>query len=138
MGLAEARTPAAAQSERQALGLEEIVVTAQRRSENLQDIPIAISAFSDDSLKKNRIDTTEDLKLVVPSLNYFSANGFAEPYVRGIGTSLSGPNLDPEVATYVDGVFMSNNISTILSLMGVERVEVLDGPQGTPGDNLFP
>jgi iron complex outermembrane recepter protein len=58
MGLAEAQTPAAAQSERQALGLEEIVVTAQRRSENLQDIPIAISAFSDDSLKKNRINTT--------------------------------------------------------------------------------
>ena len=128
---AHAQTPAAPQPEQQASGLSDIIVTAQRRSEKLQDIPIAVAAFSGESLQQSRINTTEDLKLVNPSLNYFSVNGYGEPFLRGVGNSNVGPNLDPEVATYVDGVYISNNVSSVIALMGVERIEVLAGPQGT-------
>jgi iron complex outermembrane receptor protein len=127
MGQARAQTPAAQETE----VFSDIVVTAQRRSEKLQDIPIAISAFSQYTLATSRIDSTEELKLLVPSLQYSNVAGYAEPYLRGIGNNNLGPNLDPEVATYEDGVFMSNNVSSILTLMGVDRVEVLAGPQGT-------
>ena len=127
VGQARAQTPAAQETE----VLSDIVVTAQRRSEKLQDIPIAISAFSQDTLATSRINTTEDLKFLAPSLQYSSIGGYAEPYLRGIGNNNLGPNLDPEVATYEDGVYMSNNVSSSLTLMGVDRVEVLAGPQGT-------
>jgi iron complex outermembrane receptor protein len=127
VGQARAQTLAAQEVE----VLSDIVVTAQRRSEKLQDIPIAISAFSQDTLAQSRINTTEDLKLLVPSLQYSNVGGYAEPYLRAIGNSNLGPNLDPEVATYEDGVFMSNNVSSTLTLMSVDRVEVLAGPQGT-------
>ena len=120
-------TPAASGSG----GLQDIIVTAQRRSERLQDVPIAVSAFTSESLATNRVSTTEDLKFSVPSLNYNAQAGFAVPYLRGIGTDITQPNSDPSVATYVDGVFLSNDAGTIVSLLGVERIEVLLGPQGT-------
>ncbi|MEJ2457267.1 MAG: TonB-dependent receptor plug domain-containing protein [Novosphingobium sp.] len=112
-------------------GIQDIVVTAQRRSERLQDVPIAVSAITGNALSEKHIATTQDLQLNVPSLNYGNQSGFATPYLRGIGSDIASVNSDPSVATYVDGVYLANNASTVVSLLGVERIEVLLGPQGT-------
>jgi iron complex outermembrane receptor protein len=122
--------PAAAQPE-QSSGLEEIIVTAQKRSERLQDVPIAVTALTSSTLQSTHALSTQDLQISVPSLVYNSVAGFAQPYLRGIGSDITAPNADPSVATYIDGAFISNNQATITGLLGVDRIEVLEGPQGT-------
>ncbi len=122
--LAQAEQPMAA-------GFDDIVVTAQRREERLQDVPIAISAFNPDTLTSRGIRTTADLRVLVPSLNYTVHAGAARPYLRGIGNNLSGLGAENEIGTYQDGVAVTNVYGTALSLFAVERVEVLAGPQGT-------
>jgi iron complex outermembrane receptor protein len=112
-------------------GLEEIVVTSQKRAERIQDVPIAISAISAGSLTDKRIVSTEDLKYTVPTLNWSVEAGFSAPFLRGIGTDVYLPNADTDVATYVDGVFIADDTSSVANLMYVDRVEVLEGPQGT-------
>jgi iron complex outermembrane receptor protein len=111
--------------------LGEIVVTAEKREERLQDVPIPVDAFTGTTLAVARVETTQDLKFLVPSLQYTNAAAYATPYLRGIGTDLTQPNSDPSVATYIDGAFVASNLGTIMNLLGVERVEVLEGPQGT-------
>ena len=123
--------PDADQAVQNAGAIQDIVVTAQRRSERLQDVPIAVAAITGDALKEQRIATTQDLQLNIPSLNYGNQSGFATPYMRGIGSDIAAINSDPSIATYVDGVYLANNTSTVVSLLGVERIEVLLGPQGT-------
>ena len=111
--------------------LEEVVVTAQKREERIQSVPMTIEAFSAANLADARIETTQDLKFLVPSLQYSNNASYATPYLRGIGTDLTQPNSDPSVATYIDSAFVASNLGTIMNLLGVERVEVLKGPQGT-------
>ena len=118
-------------AEESAPALMEIVVTAQKRSEKLQDVPIAITAISPQSLTNNKVETTADLQVLVPALVYNDLGGFAEPFMRGVGTDVTFVNADPSVATYVDGAFVSFNQATIQNLLGVQRIEVLEGPQGT-------
>ena len=112
-------------------GLEDIVVTAQKRAENIQDVPIAITAISGDTLQSARTLNTQSLQNAVPSLNYGNSSGFAMPFLRGIGSSLQTPGTEPSVATFVDGVYVASNQGVLLGLLGIDRVEVLAGPQGT-------
>jgi iron complex outermembrane receptor protein len=112
-------------------GLEEIVVTAQKREEKIQDVPIVINAISAKAIEANHLQNTRDLQFLAPTLVYNELGGFAQPFLRGIGTDISSPDEDPSVATYIDGVFVADSQSTIQTLLGVERVEVLSGPQGT-------
>lgn len=131
---AMAQTPPAAQPAEPAAyqgGLQEIIVTAQKRSENLQNVPIAVTALTAATLDRNRVLSTRDLQFLTPSLVYNQAANNAQPFLRGIGSDLVGPNLDASVATYIDGVYVSNNSGTVTSLLGIDRVEVLEGPQGT-------
>ncbi len=111
--------------------LEEIIVTAEKRAESLQDIPIAISAYSSETIETRNIWGIADLKQLSPSLQY--GRGDNNPYVsiRGIGAEL--PNLGAEsgVAIAQDGVVFSTRFMFDASFMDVERVEVLRGPQGT-------
>lgn len=111
--------------------LEEIVVTAQRREEVAQDVPISITAISAKTMERQRIQNPMDLQMHVPSLVYNEFVGYAQPYLRGIGTDISQPNADPSVATYIDGIYVANAQGVLTSMLGVERVEVLVGPQGT-------
>lgn len=111
--------------------LEEIVVTAQKRAENLQEVPIAITAMTADTLADMRIDTTQDLVTAVPSLNYAQSGARAQAYLRGVGNNITQENSDPSVATYIDGVNISSSAVTISRFAEVERVEVVKGPQGT-------
>jgi iron complex outermembrane receptor protein len=112
-------------------GLEEIVVTAQRRQEKLQDVPIAITALSANALAKQGTISTFDLGAAVPGL-IVSRNGTAvQPYLRGVGTSATAAGNDPSIAIYVDGVYQSAPTASLFNFNNIERIEVLKGPQGT-------
>lgn len=108
----------------------DIIVTAQRRSENLMDVPVAISAFGGDTLATMNIDDVQALQIVTPALVYPSTGAYAQPYIRGVGSRLLQNGLDPSVATYVDGRYISRQSAIVLDLADVQRVEVLKGPQG--------
>ena len=111
--------------------LEEIVVTAQRRAESVQDVPIAINAFTDQQLKAVGIDTTLDLQLKVPGLHLEPLAGHGFAYVRGVGTDTITPGLEPTTAVHIDGVYLPRLTSIISDFYDAERVEVIKGPQGT-------
>ena len=110
--------------------LEEIVVTAQKRSENAQDVPISIQAFSGDALDARGVDDPTDLQRITPGLTVTQAVGFTLIYLRGIGTDafLLG---DPSVAYYIDNIYFPFSQGLAQEFGDVERVEVLKGPQGT-------
>ncbi|QIB65622.1 TonB-dependent receptor [Kineobactrum salinum] len=113
------------------LVLDEMLVTAQKRSESSQDIPVSVSAFSTDMLERLQIEDAAQLQFVVPGLVYTSSGGFATPYLRGIGSDIATVGAEPGVATYVDGVYVSSPLSVNMNFIGVERIEVVKGPQGT-------
>lgn len=111
--------------------VEDIVVTAQRREEKLQDVPISITALSNAELRSTRVESSYDLMKVAPGLTVNRASGFAVSFLRGIGSSSIVPGDEPSVATYVDGFYQGPASSSVLPFNNVERVEVLKGPQGT-------
>ncbi len=114
--------------------IKDIVVTAQRRNERVQDVPIAISAFSSDELQAKGISNALEIGQYVPNMiaqnntGLGSANAY---YIRGLGNVESIPTFDPPVGTYVDDIYISRQNANNLNLFDVERVEVLRGPQGT-------
>ncbi|MGD9711031.1 MAG: TonB-dependent receptor [Thermomicrobiales bacterium] len=112
--------------------LQEIVVTAQRREQNLQETPIAVSAFSGEALQASGVANVKELASVDASLNIPHAAGVYLPFLRGIGNSAGG-NVGNEssIAAYIDDVYYSRLSSAYLALGSMERVEVLKGPQGT-------
>ncbi len=115
-------------------GLEEVTVTAQRREQSLQDVPIAISAFSAEQLSSRNIVDTYDLVRNVPNLTGNSNVGVGTStslYIRGLGNGESIATFDLPVGTYVDEVYISRQNHNNFSLFDVERLEVLRGPQGT-------
>ena len=117
--------------------LEEIVVTARKREENLQDAPIAISAFSGDGLRHRGVTNLGQIENFAPNLTFQNnpsfggASSAAAIYIRGIGQKEFLPTVDPGVGIYVDGIYVARSVGAILDLVEVERVEVLRGPQGT-------
>lgn len=113
----------------------DIVVTARKREESLQDIPVAVSAFTGDSLESRGVDTAADLANIVPSLHAASSN---QSYSNGIAFTLRGQaagadtlNAAQAVGLYVDGVNIPHVVGTDGALFDIQRVEVLKGPQGT-------
>lgn len=112
-------------------GLEEIVVTAQKRAESLQDVPISISAVTGETLASLGINRSDDLSIVTPNLQQGRQLASATPFLRGVGTKNSSPGDESSVSTYVDGVYYASMISSVASFNNIERVEVLRGPQGT-------
>lgn len=112
-------------------GAGDIIVTAQRRAERLTDVPISITALNGDALEAAGIRTSEDLSSAVPGLNFATNGAFAQPTVRGIGTTVSSAGSDANVAIYVDGVYQPSQIGNFSDLVDLEQIEVLKGPQGT-------
>ncbi len=113
--------------------LEEVIVTATKRAESLQDVPVAVTAFSSDTILDAGINNTSDLAIMTPSLN---TNANTSPFttrltIRGIGTAQTDPALEPSVGVFVDGVFLGRSGLGTSDLFDVERIEVLQGPQGT-------
>jgi iron complex outermembrane recepter protein len=111
--------------------IPEIIVTAQRRNENLQDVPIAVSAISATQLEMQGITNTLDIGRAVPSLTVTQTAGYLIPRIRGVGNSVVGAGYESGVATYVDGVYLAAAPAGLLSLNNIEQIEVLKGPQGT-------
>jgi len=111
--------------------IEEIVVTARKRSENLQDVPAAVSAFTTEELTDRQIDRIEELQRLTPNLTINEASGLnpgaVQIFIRGIG---SDPGFDQGVGIYVDDVYLNRTFGAMLELYDVERIEILKGPQG--------
>lgn len=112
-------------------GVGDIVVTAQRRSERLQNVPIAVAAINGTQLATKGINNVLDLGKAVPTLNVSNEVGFTVTSLRGIGSTAIGPALENPVSIYVDGVYYASTSSLAFDLVNIQRVEVLKGPQGT-------
>ncbi len=122
--------PAVAQeSDNGATGIEEIIVTAEKREENLQSVPISITAITGDNLTKIGISNVEDLQFFVPGIS-ITNDSMAIVNIRGIGTSAFGVATDPSTTVHYDGVYISRPTTTYRDMLDVERLEVLRGPQG--------
>lgn len=113
------------------VGVEDIVVTAQRRTERLQDVPVAVQALSASALEQRGISRTFDLPNAIPGLSVNRAANVLVYFLRGVGNSSQTPGSDPSIASYVDGIYQPFPNSAMLLLNNVERIEVLKGPQGT-------
>lgn len=129
----QAATGAAAQPTQaaQPAVLEEIVVTAQRRLENLQDVPITVTAMPAAALAAVGITNTADLVNVVPGMLVQTSAGYSLPHLRGVGITAIGAGIENSVALYVDGVYRGVSSSDAVSLNNIAQVEVEKGPQGT-------
>ena len=118
----------------EATTLDAITVTARRREESIQDVPVAISAFGEEELKDLQASTLEGLQGSVPNMNIAQGRGSANSvnvFIRGIGQPDALQSFDPGVGMYVDDVYYSRINGTMFSLFDVSQVEVLRGPQGT-------
>ena len=111
--------------------LEEVVVTAQKRSQNLQEVPLTISTFSSDKIDEYGVTNIQSLATVTPGLVVASTQGSPSPYIRGVGTRLASTGLGPSVPVYIDERYVGGGAGAVLEAPDVERVEVLKGPQGT-------
>ncbi|MEQ9661085.1 MAG: TonB-dependent receptor, partial [Parasphingopyxis sp.] len=109
-----------------------IVVTAQRREEALQDVPIAVTAFQGEQLQQAGIDDVLELSRVTPSLLITEGSSQAQPFIRGVGGRNITPGNEATTAVYIDGVYQTEKTGIMLqSFPDVESVQVLRGPQGT-------
>jgi len=111
--------------------LEEVVVTAQRREQSMQDVPVAVTALSSASLAQSGVGNTEMLSVAAPSVVIGRFSNSARPFVRGIGSTVADPNNEASVAIYLDGVYQPAAFANFFDFNNVERIEVLKGPQGT-------
>jgi iron complex outermembrane receptor protein len=113
-------------------GLEEIIVTVQRRSERLVDVPIAIASVTAADLEQASVIGLFDLSTMMPGVRIDHYGAYAQPTIRGIGTQdVQGPGANANVAIYVDGFYMPSQAGNIFEFANIERVDVLKGPQGT-------
>ena len=111
--------------------LEEIVVTAQKREESLDRVPITIDAFSGEDLASAGLKNTFDLQFVTPGLSIVPNQSDGQIFIRGVGSNLNGVGNDPSTAAYVDGVYQARSPLLLTRMYDIDRVEVLKGPQGT-------
>ena len=131
---AGAATPSYAQSSGSELKLEEIVVTARRRSESLQDVPVAVTAITGEQLSLRGASDISELSQSVPSLTLEASratNSTLTAFIRGVGQQDPLAGFEQGVALYIDDVYMARPQGALLDIYDVERIEVLRGPQGT-------
>ncbi len=132
--------PAMAQhtAEEENAGIEEIIVTAQRREENLQDVPISVSAFTAEQMAARGTTDISRLEGQVPGFTFGRSGSDARPAIRGVRTENVGVNGDTTIGFFIDGVYQSRASQATTGFVDIERVEVQRGPQGTLyGRNTF-
>lgn len=118
--------------------LEEVIVTAQKREQNLQDVPLSVSAVNGSQLQDQDVTDLSRLDVLVPGMKFGQSGNDARPAIRGTRTQQVIGNADPVVAYYVDGIYRSRPGQALSTFVDVQRVEVLRGPQGTLfGRNSF-
>lgn len=109
----------------------EIVVTAQRRDESLQDVPVAITAVTPERLEQLSIRKVDQLEAVTPGLVFNTGYTYTQLFIRGVGANFPNPGLEPAVATYIDGAYATRGFGALYEMVDVQTVQVLKGPQGT-------
>jgi len=114
-----------------AMVLEEVLVTAQKRVESLQDVALTIQAYTGEQIEDAGLKSTDNLSQLVPGYQATRQIGGAVPYLRGVGTQNGAMGDEASIPQYIDGVYMASIYSTITYFNNVARVEVLKGPQGT-------
>ena len=132
-GLAS-QTALAQSAEDENMALEEVIVTAQRREQALQDVPMSISAFSGEMLAELQADNLDSIQGAVPNLNLVQGRGYnsnVNAFIRGVGQPDALQSFDPAVGIYIDDVYLSRIQGSMFKLYDIERIEVLRGPQGT-------
>jgi iron complex outermembrane recepter protein len=118
-------------------GLGEIVVTARKRAENLQDTPISVAAFSGETLEQKQVNSVGDLGRFTPNVSLeqgasiSGSSSAVTAFIRGVGQTDFNLTIDPGVGLYVDGVYVSRSVGALLDTLDLEQVQVLRGPQGT-------
>ena len=122
-------------SEPRAQQIEEIVVSARKRNELLEETPVSVTALDANSLAEAGITDLRNIRDLVPNMQ-FATSAVSTPLssnirLRGIGTAGVGTSFDPGVGVYVDGMYMTRTLSSIVDLVDVAQIEVLRGPQGT-------
>lgn len=116
----------------QGQGVQEIIVTAQKRSENLQDVPIAVAAITAETATALGVQDTTDLQFTTPGLVMHRSGYSMAPILRGISTQGGGSaQVESPIAVYIDGVYQVAPSAGVFSLNNIDRIEVLKGPQGT-------
>ena len=130
---ASAPAPAASAATEEPMVLQRVTVTAQKREQTLQDVPISVSVTNADTIQKAHIVDLIDLQSVVPSLQVqqFNAVGQTNFIIRGFGNGSGNDGIESSVGVFVDGVYRSRSSSALDDLPEIERVEVLRGPQST-------
>jgi iron complex outermembrane receptor protein len=130
---AQAASPAAPE----AVELEEIVVTARRREESLQDTPVAVTVVTAEMLERMQIEGTTDLDKIAPNLQFHTYgtltgnNSAAQVFIRGIGQTDATAAVDPGVGLYIDDVYMGRSVGGAMEMRDIANAQVLRGPQGT-------
>src|SRR5262245_38127258 len=118
----------------QAGGIEQVVVTARRRDENLQDVPVAITALTSDQLLEQNVRTLEDMTAYAPNIKVNAGRATTSTinaYIRGVGQNDPLWGFEPGVGIYLDDVYIARPQGALLDVYDVDRIEVLRGPQGT-------
>lgn len=123
-----AAAPAVAQTASQPVMIQELVVTAEKREQSLQDVPVAVTAYTSERRDLLGVATVEDLARVTPSLAYTNNDRLS---IRGMGRLTNAIGTDPSVALYSDGIFSNSMADSSTPPLFIERTEVLRGPQGT-------
>ena len=132
--------PAVALSQTAATGADaasdsDIVVTARRREERLQDVPIAVSAVDASALNSRGLDNVTQISQIAPNIQFTPGqggnSGGIAPFIRGVGENDFIITSDPAVGVYIDGVYVARTFGATTELLGIDRIEVLRGPQGT-------
>ena len=113
--------------------VQDIIVTAQRRAESLQKVPVAVTALGADQLTALRINSVRNLAGLAPSLQLNTQGQQSNPtiIIRGVSSGTSSNSVDPKVGIYIDGVYIGRAVGSLLDFSDIARIEVLRGPQGT-------
>ena len=131
-GTTAALQPALAQEAAKSAGLEEIIVTAQKRAESAQDVPIALSVFDSGTLERANIRRIEEIVLRTPNFTMMRVNvGEPQFYIRGVGSNSDSAAGDPTVGVFQDEIYIGRVSGAAFDVFDMQRVEVLRGPQGT-------
>ncbi len=110
--------------------LEEVIVTAQKRAQSLQDVPISVAAMSGDKIQSSGMEGLSDLTVQMPNITITEAAAGDQMFIRGIGSGIN-PGFEQSVGTFIDGVYFGRGRQSVSSFMDIELVEVLKGPQST-------
>lgn len=127
--------PAAEQSA--SSGVETMVVTARKREESLQNVPLSVTLLSSQALERQQVVSTTDLDKVAPNIQFHSYgtltgnNSAAQVFIRGIGQTDATPAVDPGVGVYIDDVYMGRSVGAAMDFRDIANVQILRGPQGT-------